>query len=113
MELINRASVLHALSRHIGASNGVHIGQLCREIVHVPVDAATERHVRSFIEELRREGEHICATPKHGYFMAENAEELETTCKFLYDRAMTTLTQVSAMKKIALPDLAGQLHIKT
>ena len=56
---------------------------------------------------------HICAHPGTGYFMAETPEELNETCKFLVDRSMTTLTQVSRMKRIALPDLHGQLHLKT
>lgn len=110
---INRADVLRALSGHVGVALGVHIGQLTHEITGLAPDPAHERRVRVLIEELRREGEHICATPRDGYFIAQTAEELEATCKFLYDRAMTTLKQVSAMKKIALPDLAGQLHIKT
>lgn len=112
-ELITRASVLQALGRHCGSSAGAHVGELAREIVHAQVDAGTERYLRAVIEELRLEGHHICGTPKHGYFIAATAEELEATCKFLYDRAMSSLTQVSRMKKIALPDLAGQLHIKT
>lgn len=110
---ITRSSVLQALSRHIGAGNGVHIGQLAREIVHCPTDAATERRIRTLIEELRRDGAAICALPATGYFMAANPDELEITCKFLFDRAMSSLTQCAAMKKISLPDLAGQLHIKT
>lgn len=112
-ELVNKASVLQALSHHIGAAKGIHADQLAREVVGVPTDKGTERQVRKCIEELRRDGNHVCGTPRDGYFMAATPEELDQTIKFLYDRAMTTLKQLSAMKKIALPDLAGQLHIKT
>jgi hypothetical protein len=67
--------------------------------------------VRKAIEELRREGHRICATPETGYFMAANDDELDRTCGFLYARAMTSLTQVAAMKRVALPDLRGQLRL--
>lgn len=110
---ISKPLVLAALARHIGEANGIHIGQLTREIVQGLSDKNHERHVRARIEELRHEGHHICATPKSGYFMAETEAELEATCGFLYDRAITSLRQVAAMKKVSLPDLAGQLHLKT
>jgi hypothetical protein len=45
--------------------------------------------------------------------MASSPEELNETCEFLYDRAMTSLSQVSRMKQISMPDLRGQLHLPT
>ncbi len=113
MIAITRSAVLSALARHLGQRNGVHIGPLVYEITGAAPDVAAERAVRKVIEELRREGEHICGHPASGYYMAETSAELDGTCKFLLSRAMTSLTQISRMKKIALPDLEGQLHLKT
>ncbi len=115
MSALSTATVLTVLSRHIGAENGVKPAQLAAEAAGLDAIQAhyAERQVRHIVEDLRRQGHHVCATPAHGYFLAANAEELDATCSFLYERAMTTLTQIAAMKRIALPDLRGQLHLPT
>lgn len=112
MNEITSAAVLGALSRHIGAANGVTGERLVAEILG-HVDAYSERHLREIVVRLRLEGQHVCAHPTRGYFMAATADELDATCIFLYERAMTTLTQIAAMKRISLPDLRGQLHLPT
>lgn len=111
---ITEADVLATLARHCGADNGVHIGALVTEITGGITRPGLERQVRSIIEQLRRrEGSHICATPGAGYFLARTEAELNATCSFLFDRAMTSLSQVAAMKRVSLPDLRGQLHLPT
>jgi hypothetical protein len=108
---INRDSVLAELSRHIGKARGISCADLVRAITWQTPGAASMRRVRKLIESLRREGEHVCGHPNSGYFIAANEAELNETCLFLHDRAMTTLTQVSAMKKASIPDLRGQLRL--
>lgn len=111
---ITPAQVLTALSHHKGKDNGIHVRELVQRITGQLVNAeALERQVRTIVTDLRMQGHHICAHPGTGYFMAATPEELNETCKFLVDRSMTTLAQVSRMKRIALPDLHGQLHLKT
>ena len=118
-------AVLSVLARHVGERNGVHIRPLAREIVALhgeiteqlirgefPWDRL-EREIRKAVLELRLDGHHICAHPAAGYYLAETAEELDRTCLFLYDRAMASLEQVAAMRKISLPDLRGQLRLPT
>lgn len=113
--------MLLVLSRHIGEGNGVHIEQLAREVAIVAWDptatfqrpVVVPRRIRALIEELRREGHHVCAHPSTGYYMAANDVELNGTLMFLYERAMTTLAQIAAMKRVSLPDLRGQLHLPT
>ena len=104
--------LLQVLSHHIGADNGTSVSQLARAIVPVFPTPADERRIRHAIEELRAEGHHICAHPSTGYYIAETDDELDRTCTFLYRRAMTSLRQVAAMKRVSLPDLAGQLNIR-
>lgn len=107
-------TVLATLAHHIGARNGIHVTDLTAEImgVHVAaVDRVNERYVRSIVTELRMQGHHVCAHPGTGYYMAETAEELELTCEWLYDRAMASLRQIAAMKRISMPDLRGQMHL--
>jgi hypothetical protein len=71
------------------------------------------RVARQLISELRNEGHHVCAHPSAGYFIAETADELDATCKFLTDRALSSLKQVAAMKRVSMPDLYGQLNLPT
>ncbi len=112
--MITRNDVLTTLSRHIGADNGIHMDDLVWAVTGFRAGAGGDaRRIRNLIVELRLEGHHICGTPSTGYYMAGTAEELDRTCLFLYDRAMTTLEQISRMKRIALPDLRGQLKLPT
>jgi hypothetical protein len=112
--LLTSTSVLQALSQHIGRNQGITAAQLVCEILCLPVsDPVEERRLRRIVEDLRREGHHVCAHPTDGYFIAATASELDDTCAFLYERAMTSLKQIAAMKRISLPDLRGQLHLPT
>lgn len=110
---ITRNAVLAALSHHIGKKHGVKADQLVYEIQRQQPDDSDLRQFRDVVIELRMEGCHICARPETGYYMAADAEELNETCMYLYNRAMTSLEQISAMKHIALPDLRGQLKLPT
>jgi len=110
---ITRDSVLSELSRHIGKVRGISCADMVREITWQTPDAAAMRKVRKIIENLRREGQHICGHPSLGYFIAANEEELNETCKFLADRALTSLTQAARMKKLSIPDIHGQLRLNT
>lgn len=112
-DLITREAVLAALSRHIGAGCGINARDLARQVVGVFVTGGSERQLRHMIEMLRRQGYHICGTPKDGYYMAANDAELICTCDFLYERAMTSLAQIAAMRRVSLPDLRGQLRLPT
>lgn len=106
------AHILSVLGRHIGAANAITVKQLDLEL-RATGQGMGQRRIRTIVEELRLEGQHICAHPKRGYWMADNEKELEETCDFLRSRAVKSLRQVAAMTKQALPDLLGQLHLKT
>jgi len=114
MMQITAAQVLTELSHHIGKETGIHVRDIVSRITgQQVVNEPMERKVRQIVAELRMEGNHICAHPANGYYMAASPEELNDTCEFLYERAMTSLTQISRMKQISLPDLRGQLHLPT
>ena len=112
-EAMSREAVLAALENHVGADNGISAKKLVVEIYRDDVPKAAERMLRKVIEELRRAGHHVCGTPADGYFIAASEGELLRTCEFLHDRAMTTLRQVAAMRRVSLPDLRGQLRLRT
>jgi hypothetical protein len=102
--------VLDALGDRVGEARGITAHDLVRSICGVTT-AAGERRLRHVIEALRGAGHRVGAHPSTGYFLAETDTELESTCEFLFSRAMTSLRQVAAMKRIAMPDLRGQLRL--
>ena len=107
MSIRTADQLLAVLARHIGRGNGITAGQLAQAL-QVP-----ERRIRSWVSELRDDGNAICGTPRDGYFIAHTPEELEETCEFLRHRAMHSLHLESRLRKIPLSDLLGQLHVPT
>lgn len=107
---ITPEAVLAALQQRVGKANGITATALVIYLADI-TSAAAERKLRACIEQLRGQGHPICATPGDGYFMAANDGELAQTCEFLRGRALTSLRQENAMRRIALPELAGQLGL--
>jgi hypothetical protein len=107
-------TVLIELALHIGALHGISARDLVAAITGSPEpDPAGERELREAVVALRLEGCHVCGFPATGYFMAANDKELDSQCLWLFDRAMTSLKQIAAMKRVSLPDLRGQLRLRT
>lgn len=109
--VMERAALLQALSDHIGRHRGLTAAALCRQVIGVEPTPADERALRALVEALRSEGHHICAHPRDGYYIAATPCELDETCNFLYARAMASLKQIAAMKRVSVPDLRGQLRL--
>ncbi|MHB1273649.1 MAG: hypothetical protein ACYCZD_12945 [Rhodanobacter sp.] len=103
-------AVLAELRRSVGEARGQTAEQLVLAVTGFKRHA-DQRKLRQVIEALRMAGHRICAHPAHGYYLAANDIELDRACSFLFDRAMTSLRQVSAMKRVSLPDLRGQLGL--
>lgn len=103
----DRARVLAALAIRPGKANGIPGAELAQGL------ELSMRDVRHAISELRMEGIAICGHPHTGYFIAANPAELEETCAFLRDRALHSLTLESKLRHVPLPELLGQLRLKT
>ena len=101
--------LLNLLQYHIGRSLGATVEALVKEYRerYLP-NKTTARDVRAAVQELRSSGHHVCAHPRCGYFLAETPEELIETEQFLRARALASLQQVAAMRRVSLPDLIGQ-----
>lgn len=102
-----KTAVLMALNAHHGAGHGITAKDLAIAA------GVSERDVRHQVTALREDGIAICGHPAHGYFIAATAEELETTVEYLKNRALHSLHLASRLTKIPLPDLIGQLKLKT
>ena len=105
--MIVKSDVLAFLRFHIGAAAGITARALAEEL------HTNARQVRHLVTELRLDGIAICGHPKEGYYIAANADELEQTCAFLRSRAMHSLTLESKLRHVPLPDLLGQMRLKT
>lgn len=105
--LATRADLAALLEAHIGHERGVGVKAIAERL------GCTERQVRAFVTELRLEGIAVCGTPETGYYVAATVEELEATCAFLRSRAMHSLVLESKLRHVPLPDLIGQLRLKT
>ena len=94
----------------VGAANGQAADALVLAILGRR-SAAAERQLRDIVVALRLAGHAVCAEPAHGYYIAADSTELTRCTEFLLARSMTTLRQISAMNRVALPDLRGQLGL--
>lgn len=101
------SEVLSIMARHIGRGKGITANGLALQL------GIPERQVRCRISELREEGIAICGHPGAGYFIAATPEELEETCQFLRSRALHSLMLESKLRNVPLPDLLGQLKLRT
>jgi len=105
--MATKHDLLAAMVHHCGEGNGISVDALAKHLdVH-------ERRVRHLVTECRQDGIAICGHPATGYFIARTSEELERSIDFLKDRALHSLKLASTLSKIPLPDLIGQLHLKT
>lgn len=102
-----RTSVLTVLQGHIGAHCGITAKDLAAQA------GMNEREVRAQVSALREDGIAVCGHPRTGYFIAETPAELETTVEYLTGRALHSLRLASRLTRIPLPDLIGQLKLKT
>jgi len=109
-DAITADAVLAALRDSVGSTHGRTARSLVLALVGKASPAA-ERRLREVIYALRLAGHPVCGVPTEGYYLAATAAELDRTCEFLYGRSMTSLRQVSAMKRVTLPDLRGQLGL--
>lgn len=101
------SDLLTVLSKHIGKKRGITVKVLAEQL------DCTHRAVRYLVTELRDDGVAVCGHPGTGYFIAETSEELEETCQFLRSRAMHSLHLEAQLRKMPLPDLIGQMHLRT
>ncbi len=105
--MADKNQLLALLSRHIGEAAGITAEQITLAI------GVPKRRVRTMVSELRLDGVAVCGHPRDGYYIASNSDEVERTCRFLRSRALHSLTLESKLRHVPLPDLLGQMRLKT
>lgn len=108
--------LLAVLSRHRGRDNCIGMGELWRKVFRLPYDNRINdtSELRRLIRKERRRGEPICSmSDKYnpGYYLADTPEELEEFIRRHERRGLTSLAQVAKLRRIALPELLGQLKL--
>lgn len=94
-----------------GRDSGLTVKELTELFTGKRSTGALERRTRQLVNELRKLGCPICATPSHGYFWASCSEDLTVSLRFLRSRAMDSMLQISRLSRRAMPALAGQLSL--
>lgn len=113
---VYKSRLMIEMSRHIGQANKIGMGELYERVFDEKYDNRINdtRKLRKLITELRREGVPICSDPSNtegGYYLASAGSELNAYCKKLEERALKILSQQATLKKVALPELMGQIQL--
>jgi hypothetical protein len=71
---------------------------------------SSHRYLSDIVEKLRLRGFPV-GSDTCGYWWANESHDFAEVIAKLYRRAITTLRQITKMRKIAMPDLAGQMRL--
>lgn len=106
------------LQSHLGADNCILMNAIFVSVTgsHIIPNRRYDqtRIIRSIIKELREDGRPIGikAGSNGGYFTAQNDEELESTILLFHHRAMSSLKQEAALKRISFSELLEQYELE-
>lgn len=109
--------ILKVLNRHMGKENAISMGELFRRVyLEDWSDKINDtRPVRKAVEDMRFEGFLIGDIRKRtggGYYIARSPSELNEFFDRRIYEALKKLKMVSAMKRISMPELLGQMMLK-
>lgn len=97
------------LQKHcLGRQNGRSVRALAL-MMRMDLCDSDYRKIRAGVKELRIRGLPICAHPSDGYYWAEHSAEIAFTIEFLRGRAMSSLLQISRLKRYLTEQEIGQL----
>lgn len=105
LDVITSVAQFH-LAKHRGRDHGISVAELS------VVTGLSARTLREAISELRTRGHAIVGTPETGYYIAQTPDEVQECCRFLRARAMHSLTIEARLRRLALPELLGQLALE-
>jgi hypothetical protein len=97
--------LLRTLKGHVGERNRIIAAQLARAC------KLTESQVEFLVNELHLHGIAVCGLSCSGYFMAANADDVASLCRFLRFRVLHALTVESKLLHIPLPVLIERIRL--
>lgn len=113
-----KANIKRVLQLHVGADACISMAQLHRaasgELIYPGRRYDQTRATRSCVAQLRREGCPIGYRMGRagGYFWAASARELESTIHTFHGRALSSLAQEKALRRITSAQLARQIELE-
>jgi hypothetical protein len=114
----HEARVMHVLTRHRGRAQAIRARDLAAEagVAGETARRASPREIQEIVHRLRCEhGFPIASTAARpaGYYLPESAAEVEAFVREQRRKALGTLAAIAAVRRIALPELLGQLALET
>lgn len=110
-----KSKLLMVLTQHVGRSARISERELFQKVYGEIGDHDVRRPLRSLINRLRRAGTPIVSSNEAdggGYWIASAGSELADYCGRLRGRAMRILRQEADLRKMALPELLGQIQFE-
>jgi len=113
----DRQRLLTIMEFHRGRRYSLGMAELYRQVYGVTVAHKINetRRLRGLIRSLQQEGIPIlssCGAADGGYWLAETPEELAEFCRKEHGKALGILIKESRIRRIALPELLGQLALE-
>ncbi len=114
----HKTRLLMEMARHVGRSNMVGMGELYRAVYGKDWTNRINdtRRLRKLIADCQADGVPICSVVSStggGYYLASAGSELTDYCTRLQDQALRKLAKVAKLRRVALPDLLGQLRLQS
>ena len=108
--------LLRVLSEHPGKARAISMPALHKAVFDSEIGDKINgtRKLRQLITKLRREGLPICSVADQnggGYYLASASSEAEDYLRRLRKQALKKLTMEARIRKVALPELLGQISI--
>lgn len=106
------------LKKHMGPEDCILMNEIYVEVTggHIIPNRRLDqtRFIRTIIKELREAGRPIGIKGGNGggYFTARNQEEVESTIKQFHGRAISSLKQEAALKRISFNELLEQYELE-
>jgi hypothetical protein len=113
---LHELRLIRTLGHHPGRNRAIGAGALYEAVYQRPWrdKIRDTRRLRKLITRLRNDGYPICSSSDAeggGYFLASAGSELDDHCKRIHARAMRLLVMEARLRKVALPELLGQISI--
>jgi hypothetical protein len=108
--------LLKILTEHTGRTRAIGMGELFTAVYGEPWQHRINdtRKLRNLVTELKKDGVPVCSVSDStggGYYLASAGSELDDYCKRLRIRALKILAQEARLRKLALPELLGQISL--